>query len=277
MTKLTKFATEIRIAEMKCFGKRGFGHVGGSLSATDCLAALYGSVLRVDPKRPDWPQRDRFVCSKGHAGPALYATLALKGYFPMDWLDTLNTPHTNLPSHCDRQKTPGVDMTTGSLGQGGSIAAGMALGLKNDGADARVFALLGDGECDEGQVWEMALFAGARKLNSLTVFIDYNHKQLDGTTEQVLDLGDIAEKFRAFGWYAANVSGNDPDAIVKAVETSFQERGQRPAVLVLQTTKGAGVKAIEGMEFNHHITVPADVLESALSELTARLEMEDRT
>ncbi len=274
MTKLTRFATEIRIAEMKCFGKRGFGHVGGSLSATDCLAALYGAVLRVDPKWPDWPERDRFVCSKGHAGPAVYATLALKGFFPMDWLDTLNMPHTMLPSHCDRQKTPGIDMSTGSLGQGGSIAAGMALGLKTDGSKARVFALLGDGECDEGQVWEMALFAGAKKLNNLTIFIDYNHKQLDGTTEHVLDLGDIAEKFRSFGWYAVNVAGNDPDQIHSAIEASFSARGDRPAAVVLQTTKGAGVKEIEEMEFNHHMTVSKDLLTSALAELTARLEKE---
>ena len=147
---LEKFALEIRIAEMEEFKARGFGHVGGSLSVTDVLAVLYGAVMRIDPKNPAWPERDKLVCSKGHAGPAVYATLALKGFFPYEDLKTLNQPHTNLPSHCDRRKTPGIDFTTGSLGQGTSVAAGIALGDRLKGRDSRTFLLVGDGESNEG-------------------------------------------------------------------------------------------------------------------------------
>ena len=172
LKELNDFALDIRIATVDCLRSRGFGHIGGSLSIADLLAVLYGSVMRYDPKNPRWPERDKLVCSKGHAGPGVYAALALKGFFPYEELKTLNIPGTNLPSHCDRNKTPGIDMTTGSLGQGTSLAVGIALGDKLKGRDSRTFLIVGDGEADEGQVWEAAMFTAAKKVTNLMWFID---------------------------------------------------------------------------------------------------------
>lgn len=272
VTELQTFATQIRIAQLRAFKARGFGHVGGALSATDCIAALYGGVLQnLDPKAPQNPARDRFICSKGHAGPALYAALALKGYFPEEMLETLNQPHTKLPSHCDKNLTPGIDMTTGSLGQGASLAAGMALGLKLSGNKARVYLLLGDGESNEGQVWEMALFAPAKKLGNFIAFIDYNHKQLDGTTEEILDMGDIAAKFEAFGWYTMSIDGHDPDGIAQAVGRAQKEQGDRPACIVLNTVKGGGIPEVESTVYNHHINITAEQADAYADALRAKL------
>ncbi len=264
MSELKKLALDIRIHEMKCVGKRGFGHVGGALSATDCIAALYGKLMKYDPKNPKWEERDRLVCSKGHAGPALYAVLALKGFFPMDWLETLNQNGTSLPSHCDKKLTPGIDMTTGSLGQGASLAAGVACALKLNNSDSTVYLILGDGECNEGQVWEMAMFAAAKGLNNIVAFVDYNKKQLDGTTEESLDMGDIRSKFESFGWNAVEIDGNDPDAVADCV---LKNRGDKPLCVVLDTIKGAGVPSVESIEYNHHIVVPEDMLKEALAHL----------
>jgi len=272
MTPLKKFATQIRIEQIKCIKHRGFGHIGGALSATDLIAALYGGVMRIDPKNPKWQDRDRFVCSKGHAGPAVYAALSLKGYFPPDWLLTLNRPGTRLPSHCDMNLTPGIDMTTGSLGQGASTAAGMALALKYSKSDARVYLLLGDGECNEGQVWEMAMFAASKRINNLIAFVDYNHKQLDGKTDDIIDLGDLKAKFESFGWHTQSVDGQDPDLIVEAINKAKAEQGERPAMIVLNTTKGAGVPAIEKMEFNHHINMSPEFSDEAIAHLEKLLE-----
>lgn len=267
MTELKKFATQIRIEQMKCFKKRGFGHVGGALSATDVIAALYGKLMKYDAKNPAWEDRDFLVCSKGHAGPAIYAALALKGFFPMDWMMTLNIPGTKLPSHCDKNLTPGIDMTTGSLGQGASTAVGMALGMKIKKQDNRVYLIVGDGECNEGQVWEAALFAAHKNLDNLIAFVDYNHKQLDGTTEEIMDMGDIKAKFASFGWYAADVDGNDPDMVYEAVQKAMKEQSGRPAAIVLNTIKGAGVKAIEDMEFNHHVNISEQLADEAIKAL----------
>ena len=178
--KLQEFALEIRIGTVECIKSRGFGHIGGSLSVADLLAVLYGEVMHIDPANPKKVDRDKLVCSKGHAGPAVYATLALKGYFPYEKLFTLNQPGTDLPSHCDRKKTPGVDMTTGSLGQGTSTAVGLALGDRLQGRDCRTYLIVGDGEAEEGQVWEAAMFTAAKKLTNLVWIIDWNKKQLDG-------------------------------------------------------------------------------------------------
>ncbi len=264
MTELKKLALQIRVEEMKCLGARGFGHAGGALSATDCIAALYGKIMKYDAKNPKWEGRDRLVCSKGHAGPALYSALALKGFFPMDWLTTLNVNGTNLPSHCDKNKTPGIDATTGSLGQGASVAAGMAQALKLNGSDSTVYLIVGDGEINEGQVWEMAMYAPAKGLNNLVTFVDNNKKQLDGTTEEILPLGDIEAKFASFGWNAVTIDGGDPDLIAKTVE---ENKGDKPLCIVLDTIKGAGVPAIEGIEFNHHIVVGKELLDEALEAL----------
>lgn len=256
--ELELFAARIRLETMKEFKARGFGHVGGALSIADTLAVLYHGVMNVDPANPSWPERDKLICSKGHAGPALYATLALRGFFPLELLETLNKPGTTLPSHCDRNKTPGVDMTTGSLGQGISAAIGIALGDRLRGRNAYTYLILGDGECDEGQVWEGAMFAAHHKLDRLIAFVDYNHKQLDGTTEDILCLGDIASKFASFGWHAQCIAGNDVAKIAEAIEKAKATQDQ-PCVIVLNTRKGAGVIAVEEMEFNHHITVSSQM------------------
>ncbi|MDR3325502.1 MAG: transketolase [Spirochaetaceae bacterium] len=262
--QLRLFAAQIRRETVKCVGARGFGHIGGALSVVDALAALYGGVMRIDPKNPDWAQRDKLVMSKGHAGPAVYATLALKGYFPLDWLATLNRPGTKLPSHCDRKLTPGVDMTTGSLGQGVSTAIGLALAQKLSGLPGSTYLVTGDGELDEGQVWEGALFAPQQGLFNLTWFVDANKKQLDGSVAEVLGLGDIAAKFRAFGWNALAVDGGDVGAIAGAVEEAHRERGA-PTCIVLDTVKGAGLPMIEEIELNHHIVLEGKLLERCLA------------
>ena len=269
--ELKDFALQIRIACLEELKSLGFGHVGGSLSVTDVLAVLYGNVMKIDPKNPSWPERDKLVCSKGHAGPAVYATLALKGYFPYDMLMTLNKPGTSLPSHCDRNKTTGVDMTTGSLGQGTSLAVGLAMGDKLKGRDNRVFLISGDGELNEGQVWEAATFAVARKVNNLIWFIDYNKKQLDGPTDVILPQGDITAKFEAFGFDTQCIPGNDVEAIYEAIARTAAVT-DKPHAIILDTIKGAGVKVIEDTLNNHSMAVKADVFDSWIASVKADLE-----
>ena len=264
--QIKAFATQVRIESMKEFKVRGFGHVGGALSITDTLAVLYESVMKYDPKNPTWADRDKLVCSKGHAGPALYAILALKGFFPMDWLNTLNIPGTKLPSHCDKNQTPGIDMTTGSLGQGVSTAIGLCLGDKIQGRDTYTFLIVGDGELNEGQVWEGAQFAGHHKMDHLIAFCDYNKKQLDGYTADILDQRDIAAKFAAFGWDTYDVNGNDVDQVYDAIAKAKATPG-KPHMIVLNTIKGAGVKAVEEMSANHHIVVSAELADQAIADL----------
>ena len=241
MQELRVFAAQIRLETLKTIGSLGFGHVGGSMSVADALAVLYGGVMNIDPKNPRWEDRDWCVMSKGHAGPAMYATLGLKGFYPVEEAYTLNKPHTNFPSHTDRQKTPGVDLTTGSLGQGMSTAVGAALGNKMDGRDSHVFVFVGDGECDEGQVWEAAQFAAHYKLDHLICFVDYNKRQLDGACEDVMSHGKgIGAKFDAFGWNVIDVAdGNDVEQIWAAVEKAYQSESA-PTCIILNTVKGKG-------------------------------------
>ncbi|MDR1157832.1 MAG: transketolase [Oscillospiraceae bacterium] len=269
--ELRLLAEQIRVAALEEFAALGFGHVGGALSLVETLAVLYGGAMRVDPARPEWAERDRLVVSKGHAGPAVYATLALKGYFPREELLTLNKPGTRLPSHCDRLKTPGIDMTTGSLGQGMSTACGLALGQRMDGARARTFLVLGDGECDEGQVWEGALFAPHYKLDNLIAFCDNNGQQLDGYVKKVLDTGDLAAKFAAFGWYTQTVDGHDVEALDAAVARALAQEGA-PSMIVLKTVKGKGCPFVEGREFNHHVQFTKAEMDGALTSARAVLE-----
>jgi len=250
--KLKKFSTRIRLETMKEIKNLGFGHLGGALSIIETLAVLYGKVMNIDPENPCWEDRDWLIVSKGHAGPSIYATLALKGYFPLEDLMTLNTPGTKLPSHCDRNLTTGIDMTTGSLGQGVSTAIGIALGNKVDKKDSYTYLIVGDGELDEGQVWEGALFAPNHGLDNLVTFVDYNKKQLDGYVRDINDLGDIAEKFRSFGWDAHQVDGSDVAKIYETIEKAKQAKG-KPSVIVLDTIKGQGVKFVEETEANHHL------------------------
>jgi transketolase len=269
--ELKRFATQIRLETMQAFRALGFGHVGGAMSIVETLAVLYGAVMKIDPKNPRWKDRDWLVMSKGHAGPALYATLALKGYFPTQELLTLNQAKTNLPSHCDRNKTPGVDMTTGSLAQGMSTALGVALGHRLKGQSNYTYLILGDGECDEGQVWEGALFAGHRGLCNLIGFVDYNQKQLDGYTKDICDLGDIAGKFAQFNWFTQDVDGGDVGQIYAAIEKAKAQR-ERPSMIVLHTLKGKGCTFAENAFLNHHMTFTREQADEAIAVLEAELK-----
>jgi transketolase len=208
--------------------------------------------------------------SKGHAGPAVYAALALKGYFPMEELDTLNRPGTNLPSHCDRTKTPGIDMTTGSLGQGASSAVGIALGNKIDGKDNYTYLILGDGECQEGQVWEAALFAGHHRLNHLITFIDCNKQQSDGYTRDICDMGDLTKKYAEFGWFVQSINGHDVTEIFEAIGKAKEQNGQ-PSLIVLNTVKGRGCGFAEGKVSNHHMPITKEQMAEVVQGLESVL------
>ena len=262
------FAAQIRIETLKALGHLGFGHLGGSLSIADLLAVLYSGEMKVDPANPNWEDRDFLVCSKGHAGPAIYATLALRGFFPKEELLTLNAPETRLPSHTDMNRTPGVDMTTGSLGQGFSSGLGIALGCKRKGLGNYVYILLGDGECEEGQVWECAAFAPAHGLDNVIAFVDYSGLQLDGPVDEVGGVKDLSARFAAFGWHALDVAdGNDPEQILRAIDAAKAEAG-RPSMLILHTKKGKGCFFAEDV-FNHNMPVTAELADEAVARLEA--------
>jgi len=264
-------AEGIRLVTLQMFSYLGFGHIGGAMSIIEALAVLYGGELRCDPNDPYLETRDRLVLSKGHAGPALYSTLCLRGYFPKEMLFELNQGGGRLPSHCDMHKTPGIDMTTGSLGQGMSTAIGIALGSRLNGYENFTFLILGDGECDEGQVWEGAMFAAHHKLGSLIALVDWNKQQLDGFTKDVMDLGDIAEKFKSFGWHSQTVNGHDPSAI-KAAITEAKAATDAPSVIVLDTIKGYGCDFAEGVAGNHHMTFTQEQIDKAIESASKRLE-----
>lgn len=261
--ELRKLATEARKLTIEMIGAIGKGHVGGSLSIIETLVTLYFEVMKVDPTRPTWPERDRFILSKGHAGPGLYAILALKGYFPQEEVVTLNQPHTKLPSHCDMNLTCGIDMTTGSLGQGLSAATGIALAGKLDGKSYTVYCMLGDGESQEGQVWEAAMYAGNQKLNNLIAFTDYNKKQIDGYLNEINPLEPIEKKWQAFGWYVQRIDGHDFAQLRQAISKAKAYTGG-PSMIILDTVKGKGISFAEGV---HSMTVTADNVRDALQEL----------
>ena len=269
--ELKKFAINIRIESMKAFGNLGFGHVGGSFSIADTLAVLYGDVMKVDPKNPKSEDRDWLISSKGHAGPAIYAALALKGYFPLEVLMTLNKPGTRLPSHCDKNLTVSVDMTTGSLGQGSSLAVGVALGHKLDRRNNYTYLILGDGELQEGQIWEAASYAAHAGLDNLIAFVDYNKKQLDGFLVDINKPFSISGKFTSFGWHAQDIDGHNVESIYNAIEEAKRIKG-KPSVIVLDTIKGKGWKYCETAASNHHVTVSKEQMEEAIEELKKQLE-----
>jgi transketolase len=258
-------AKEIRILTIDAIGYLGVGHIGGALSVIEVLTVLYFRHLRHDPARPRWPERDRLVLSKGHAGPALYSTLALRGFFPTEWLHTLNQGGTRLPSHCDRNRTPGIDMTTGSLGQGLSAACGIALANRLDGIDCHVYAIIGDGESDEGQVWEAAMFAAKYRLTRLIAFTDKNKLQIDGPTDEVMDLGRLEDKWAAFGWNTARVDGHDVAAIDGAISDAKTRGG--PAMIILDTIKGKGAAFCEGAANNHNLAFDYETAKAAIAQL----------
>ena len=242
------------------------GHPGGSLSATDMLAVLYGEVMNVDPADPRKADRDRFVLTKGHAAPALYAVLALRGFFPVEELANLRKLGSPLQGHPDMHKVPGVDASTGSLGQGLSMACGMAKAGKMDGQNYRVYALMGDGEQQEGQVWEAAMFAAHYHLDNLIVLLDHNHLQIDGNIADVLNPDPLDEKYRAFGWNVIQIDGHDHSQIKAALAQAQQANGQ-PTVIIAETVKGKGVSFMENQAGWHGKAPNAEQSAQALAEL----------
>jgi len=266
-----EFALKIRIEIMKMLGHRGFGHIGGCFSCADLFAVLYNGVIRIDPQNADMDSRDRFLISKGHAGPTAYATLALKGFFPKDWLLTLNEGGTRLPSHCDRAKTPGIDFTTGSLGQGLSVAVGVAYAYKMDKKDSAVYVLLGDGELQEGQIWEAAMAASKYRLSNICCFIDANKYQIDGSTDEIMPLIDIAEKFNAFGWYVQQVDGHDVLSIKSAIEIAKKAKN-KPCAIILDTIKGYGYEEISSLNnLSHHMVFSEGLCKRVIEKLEKEL------
>lgn len=263
-------ATRIRMDVIKGTFNAKCGHPGGSLSISDIMAYLYFHKMNVDPQNPDWEDRDRFVLSKGHTAPALYGALALRGFFPEDEIERLRKPTSFLQGHPSLRMTPGVDMSTGSLGQGISAAVGMALGAKLGNKDFQVYTVLGDGEIQEGQVWEAAMFAAAKRLDNLVAVVDNNNLQIDGTLEEVNSPYPIDKKFEAFGWNVVNCDGNDFDSIDDAFTAAEQHNG-KPSVIVAKTVKGKGVSYMEN-EVGWHGKAPnQDEYEEAMKELRDRL------
>jgi transketolase len=275
LKKLEVLATNIRIDTIEAIRKVGAGHIGGSLSIVELLAVLYGKQLNYDPKNPQWEERDRVVLSKGHAGTAWYSALAEVGFFEKNWLMTLNEGGTRLPSHPDRTKTPGVDATTGSLGQGTSVAAGIATGLKLKKKDSYVYLIVGDGELNEGQCWEAFQYLAHFKLNNCIVIIDENKKQLDGTTKEILNPFNIEEKMRAFGFKTVKAKGDDIPAIDQAI-TDCKAIKDHAVCIILDSVKGQGVPFFEEMAANHSVKFDNEKTlaqtESILADLRERVK-----
>jgi transketolase len=272
IAELERQATVLRINCVRMLAVAKSGHLDSSLSAADIVAALYFRALRHDPSNPRWPERDRFVLCKGHAAPIQYAALAQHGYFPLKDLMGLRQIGAQLQGHPDMRRTPGIEVSTGSLGQGLSMCLGIALALRLDGLDeaAHVFGVLSDGDCQEGQTWEAAGAAVHFGAPNLTAIVDYNHLQTDGTTEEVMDVGDVRAKFEAFGWDTVEIDGHDMEQVVEALERSRTVR--KPAAIVAQTTKGKGVSSMEG-RFGFHGKPPTPELAAeALEELMATLD-----
>lgn len=260
-----KLAVKARKLTIEMIGAIGKGHVGGSLSIIETMVALYFQEMRIDPTRPDWSDRDRFILSKGHAGPGLYAVLAMRGYFPVEEVMTLNQPNTKLPSHCDMNLTCGIDMTTGSLGQGLSAATGIALAGKLDHKGYTVYCLLGDGESQEGQVWEAAMYAASRKLDNLIAFVDYNKKQIDGFVNDINSLEPIEAKWQAFGWSVQRIDGHDFEQLFDAIHRAKAYR-EGPSMIIMDTVKGKGVSFAEGV---HSMAVSPERVREAICQLEA--------
>lgn len=265
--KLEQTALKIRLGIIRAVSANHGGHVGGSLDLAELMAVVYSDFMRVDIQNPGWEERDFMIFSKGHAGPALYSTLAMKGFFPEALLDNLNNPNSKLPGHCDRTKVPGVDATSGSLGQGLSLACGAALAAKARHTEQRVFCVTGDGESAEGQIWEAAQFAAHHRLDNLIAFLDWNGMQIDGTNDEVLSLGDPVAKYAAFGWHAEAVQGDDVLAIQAAVARAVERKDGKPSMIALRTIKGRGAKCIEEMKNNHCIGFPDALRDSVMAEL----------
>ena len=264
--ELKEIAKNIRCDIVRCIGSIGVGHIGGCLSIADLLTVLYFKQMNIDPANPKMEGRDRLVVSKGHAGPAVYATLANRGFFPKEELDTLNRNGTNLPSHCDMNKTPGVDMTAGSLGQGFSCAVGIAIASEICKDGAYTYAIIGDGESQEGQIWEAAMYAAHKKLDRFIAFTDYNKYQIDGTVDEICSLGDIEAKWKAFGFHTQVIDGHDIDAIDNAINVAKSSKG--PHMIIMNTIKGKGVSFVEEKKVGcHSMSLSADDVKKAIDEI----------
>lgn len=263
--RLETIAREVRALIVKMLTRAGSGHPGGSLSSTDLLTALFFSALRHDPKNPQWPDRDRFHMSKGHCCPLWYAVLATSGYFPVEKLWTLRTLGSILQGHPDR-RAPGVDVASGSLGQGLSVSVGMALAGKLDKKDYRVYCLLGDGEIQEGNVWEAAMAAAHYKCDNLCAMLDYNGYQIDGRTSEVMNLEPIVDKWKAFGWRTIEINGHDMQEILSAFAKAKEVRG-RPVIIIAHTIKGKGVSFMENVVDFHGRSPTKEEELKALKEL----------
>ncbi len=264
---MQKIAKEIRGLTLRCVASVGQGHLGGSMSIVDVLTVLYYKQMNVDVKNPKMIARDRLVLSKGHAGPALYATLCHKGYISLEELLTLNKFKTNLPSHCDMNKTPGIDMTTGSLGQGISCAVGMAIASKLAKDQAYIYCIIGDGESQEGQVWEASMYASQKQLDNFILFLDNNNMQIDNYTSKINSLINPKLKWESFGFFVQSIDGNNIEEIDQAITKAKQNKGC-PSMIILNTIKGKGVSFIEeaGVS-NHSMPITTEQLAKALEEL----------
>lgn len=268
--ELTHKAAEIRIMTLDAIGHLGVGHVGGCMSLVEILTLLYYRHMDIDPDNPKKRGRDQLVVSKGHAGPTLYSILADKGFFPKEKLHTLNQGGTDLPSHCDKNLTPGIDMTTGSLGQGLSAAIGIALGNRIDKVESKVFVIIGDGESNEGQVWEAAQAAVQFRLNHLIAFTDYNKLQLDGFMTDIMNIEDITAKWVSFGWFVQRVNGHDFVQMDHAIERAKNEP-LRPSMIILDTIKGKGVSFAENQVTNHNMKFDSDTAKDVISEIKVKI------
>ncbi len=263
---MAAIAKRVRRHIISMLGMAGSGHPGGSLSAVEIVTALYFSVLRHDPKNPQWPERDRFILSKGHAAPVLYSVLAECGYLPIEDLSTLRQLDSRLQGHADRTLTPGVEMSAGALGQGLSFALGVALANRLNSQAYRVYALLGDGECDEGQVWEAAMAVAHFKIDNLTAIVDRNEIQLDGWTRDIMTLEPFNKKWQAFGWHVIEVDGHNLTQLIPAFDQAKKTKGQ-PTVIIAHTIKGKGVSFMENNPDFHGKAPTKTEVEQALKEL----------
>lgn len=261
---ISDFAAEIRMTTLVTINKAGLGHIGGDYSVTDILATLYGRVLRVDPRRPEWADRDRFILSKGHAAVSLYSTLALSGFFPIEWLDTFTGPLSALNGHPNRNKVPGVETNTGPLGHGFPVALGCALAAQLQRSDRRTYVVIGDGELQEGSNWEAFMYGGHRQLTNLTVIIDRNRLQQGDRTENTNSLDPLDAKVGAFGWEPRVIDGHDLDALNLALTSP----SNRPVAVIAETVKGKGVSFIEDRAEWHHKVPNSEQVALALEELS---------
>ena len=264
--ELSNLAREARREIVRMIGRIGVGHIGGCLSLVEVMVYLYFREMDIRPEQPDWIDRDRFVMSKGHAGPILYTMLGMRGYFSKDLFATLNQPGTSLPSHCDMRLTTGVDMTAGSLGQGLSCAIGMALAARLDKKTCRTFCILGDGEQQEGQVWEAAMYAAGQKLDKVVAILDDNGMQIDGMTDDINSVRPMEERWSAFGWATTVVDGHDFEELAKAFAFARNTRG-KPTAIVLKTIKGKGISIAENKCGSHNMSLTQEQTEAALREL----------